>query len=90
MCVPNKVKNMNVKVMLSVNEKWFYVQYDSCEYKCRLNGDVCKSKQKWEHDKCRCKCKKLDKWGSYKDDYMLNPSTCYCMTVIKQIKLLNI
>ena len=25
-----------------------------------------------------CECKELDDWGSCKDDYIWNPSTCYC------------
>ena len=45
MCVPNKVKNMNVKVfnlMSGVNETIFLVQRESC--KCRLNENVHNSK----------------------------------------------
>ena len=48
-CVPDKLKNMNVKVfnlMLSVNETRFLVQHDFCECKCTLNESVCNSKQK--------------------------------------------
>ena len=37
-CVPNKVKNMKVKcVMSGVNVTKFLVQNESCGYKCRLN-----------------------------------------------------
>ena len=75
-CVPNKVKNMNAKVfnlMSGVNETRFLVQH-KCE--CRLNKSVCDSKQKWNHDEYRCKCKELDGWGSCKNYYMWNPSTC--------------
>ena len=42
-CVPNKVKNMNVKVfnlMSGVNETIFSVEHESCESKCRLNENV--------------------------------------------------
>ena len=28
--------------------------------------------------KCRCECKELDDWGSCKNDYMWNPTTCDC------------
>ena len=62
-CVPNKVKNMNVKVfnlMLVVNETRFLVQNKLCECKCGLNESVCNSKQKWNHNECWCECKKLD------------------------------
>ena len=77
-CVPNKLKNMHVKVfnvMSEVNETRFLVQHESCECECRLNESVCNSKQKWNHDKCRFECKKINDWGSCKNDFMLNPST---------------
>ena len=64
--VPNKVKNMNVKVinsMLGVNETKFLIQHESFECKCRLNESACNSKQKWNHDKCWCDCKELDDWS---------------------------
>ena len=47
MCVPDKVKNMNVKVfnlMSGVNETIFLVQRELCEWKCRLNENVYNSK----------------------------------------------
>ena len=59
-CIPNKVKDMNVKAfnsMMGVNETKFLVQRESCECKCGLNESVCNSKQKWNHDKCRRECK---------------------------------
>ena len=79
--VPNKIKNMNVKVfnlMWGVNETRFLGQHESRECKCRLNKSECNSKQKWNHNECRCECKELDDWGSCKNDYMWNPSTCVC------------
>ena len=54
-CIPNKVKNMNVEVfnlMSVVNETRFLVQHESCECKCGLNESVCYSKQKWNHNEC--------------------------------------
>ena len=80
-CVPNKVKNMNVKVfhlMLGVKETRYLVRNQSCKCKCRLNKSLCYSKQKWNHDECRCECKELDHWGFCKDDYMWHPSKCDC------------
>ena len=74
--VPDKVQNMNAKVfnlISGVNETRFLVQH-KCE--CRLNKSVRNSKQKWNHDEYRCKCKELDGWGSCKNYYMWNPSTC--------------
>ena len=59
-CVPDKVKGMNVKkvfnLMLRVNDTIFLVHHESCKYKCglkvyvRMNESVCNSKQKWNHD----------------------------------------
>ena len=49
LCVPNKVKNMNVKVfelIPGVNETRFLVQHESCECKCGLNKSVYNAKQK--------------------------------------------
>ena len=66
--VPNKVKNMNVKVfkiMSGVNETRFLVQHESCECKCRLNEKVCYLKEKWNHNECRCECKELDGCSSF-------------------------
>ena len=80
-CVPNKVKSMNVKVFKLVSgvyETRFIVQHESCKYKCRLNENACNSKQKWNRDECRCEYKELDDWSSCEQDYMWNLSTCDC------------
>ena len=61
-----------------VNEAGLSVQYESCEYKCRLNENLYNLKQKCNHDECRRDCKELDDSGSVKDDYMWNPITCDC------------
>ena len=76
--IPNKVKNMNVKVinlMSKVNVTRFLVQHESRKCKCRLNGNVCNSKS---INKCRCESKQLIDWSSCKDDYTWNPSTRNC------------
>ena len=43
-----------------------------------MKAKVCNSKQKWNHDECRCECRELDDWGSCKNDYIWNSSTCDC------------
>ena len=43
-----------------------------------MNENVCNSKQKWNHNEFCCECKELDHWGSCKNDYLWNPSTCDC------------
>ena len=78
-CVPNKVKNVNVKVfnlMSGVNETRFLVQHESCECKCGLNESVCNSKQNWNPGERWCEYKELDNWGSCEKYYMWNPSAC--------------
>ena len=47
--VPNKVKNMNIKVfnlMLGKDDTTFLVQHESCACKRGLNESVCSLKQK--------------------------------------------
>ena len=41
-----------------------------------MNKFGCNSQQKWNHDECRCECKELDDWSSWKNDYIWNFSTC--------------
>ena len=62
MCVPDVVKNLNVKVfnlMSRTNKqetrhmKW----HETCKCKCRPDASVCNNKQRWNDAKCRCKCK---------------------------------
>ena len=61
-CVPNKAKNMILKVynlIPGANEKKDLVQHELCECKCELNESVCNSLQKLNHDECRHDCKEL-------------------------------
>ena len=61
-CVPNVVKNLNVKVfnlMSRTNETRFIEWHETCKCKCRLDAIVCNNKQRWNKDKCRCECKEL-------------------------------
>ena len=54
-----------------------------------MNGKVCHSEKKWNHDECRCGCKELDDWDSCEKGYMCNTSTCD-LNIIKHVKLTNI
>ena len=92
LCVPNKIKNMNVKVfnlMSVVNESRFLVQNESCQCKCEINESVCSSKQKWNHNEYRCECNELDDSGSCKNDYIWNHRMLDCKCN-KHVKLKNI
>ena len=68
-CVPNIIKNVNIKVynfLMRFNETRNVLWHESCKCVCLLNSSVCNSKQIWNSDTCRCDCN---------EDY---PSTCEC------------
>ena len=59
-CVPNVVKDLNVKVfnlMSRTNEARHIKWHEMCKCKCRLDASVCNNKQRWNDDKCQCECK---------------------------------
>ena len=61
-CVPNIIKDLNVKVfnlMSRTNETRHIKWHETCKCKCRLDAIVCKNKQRWNNDKCQCECKEL-------------------------------
>ena len=56
-CVPNVVKNLNIKVfnlMSRTNETRHIEWHETCKCKCRLDASVCNNKQCWIDDKWRC------------------------------------
>ena len=66
MCVPDVVKNLNVKVfnlMLRANETRHIEWHETCKCKCRLDSNVCNNKQRWNGDKVRCESKELTDKG---------------------------
>ena len=61
-CVPDIVKNLNVKVfnlMSRTNETRSIKLHETCKCICRLNKIICNNKQRWNKDQCRCECKEL-------------------------------
>ena len=59
-CVPDAVKNLNVKVlylMPRTNETRHIKWQETCKCICRLDAIVCNNKQRWNNDKSRCKFK---------------------------------
>ena len=81
-CVPNIIKNVNMKVynfLMRLNETRNVLQHESCKCICRLNSSLCNSKQIWKSDSCRCDCNE-DFAGiiNCTKEYMWNPSTCEC------------
>ena len=81
MCVPDVVKNLNVKVfnlMSRTNETKYIKWHETCKCKCRLDASVCNNKLRWNDDKCRCECKELTDKGVCDRGYISDPSNCEC------------
>ena len=47
-----------------------------CE--CRLDTIICNNKQRWNKNKCRCKCKELIDKGIFDKGFIKNPINCEC------------
>ena len=80
-CVPDVVKDLNVKVfnlMSRTNETRHIKWHETCKCKCRLDASVCNNKERWNDDKCRCECKELIDKGVCGKRYAWNPSNCEC------------
>ena len=82
LCVPDIVKNTNVKVfnlMSRINETRQIIWHETCKCICRLSSAVCNSRQIWNKDKCRCDCKEdlVNKMVCDKG-YIWNHSNCAC------------
>ena len=81
LCVPDVVKNMNIKVfnlMSRTNETRHIKWYETSKCKCRVDASVCNSKQRWNNDKCRCECKELIYKGIWDKGFTWNPSSYEC------------
>ena len=62
LCVPDIVKNINVKVfnLMSWSNQTKHIDWHrSCKCRCRSNSSVCNNKQIWNEHKCRCECIEL-------------------------------
>ena len=80
-CVPDTVKNLNVKVfnlMSRTNETRSIKWRETCKCICRLNKIVCNNKQRWNKDNSRCECKELIDKGVCDKGFIFNPSNCKC------------
>ena len=82
LCVPDIIKNINVKVfnlMSRINETRQIIWHETCKCVCRLTSAVCNSRQIWNEGKCRCECKEdlINKMVCDKR-YIWNPSNCAC------------
>ena len=82
MCVPNIIKEINMKVynfLMRLNKTRNILWHESCKCVSRLNSSVCNSEQIWNSDTCRCDCDE-DFAGiiNCTKGYIWNPSTCEC------------
>ena len=79
-CVPDIVKNINgyskVKVFNLTRQ---IIWHETCKCVCRLTSAVCNTRQIWNKDKRRCKCKEdlVNKMACDKGN-IWNPSKCAC------------
>ena len=81
LCVPDIVKNLNVTVfnlMPLTNDTRSIKWHETCKWICRLNEIICNHKQRWNEEKCRCKCKELIDKRVCDKGYIFNPSNCEC------------
>ena len=79
LCVPDVVKNINVKVfslMSRINEKRHIKRYGTCKCICTLGASVCNNSQRSNEDKCKCECKELIDKGICDKGFIWNPSNC--------------
>ena len=91
-CVPENIKNTNVKVFNLVsrtNETRDIKWHKTCKLKCRLDASVCNNKQRWNEDKCRCECKELIDKEMCDKGFIWNPSIV-SVNVINRVILENI
>ena len=79
-CVPDVVKDLNVKVfkVLQTNKTKNIKWNETCKCECTLDATVCNNKQCWNKDKCRCECKELIDKVACDKGYIWNPSNCEC------------
>ena len=80
-CIPDIVKNLNVKVFNSMsltNETRHIKWHETCKCISRLDEIICNNKQRWNKDKCRCECKELVDKGVCDKRFLWNPSNCEC------------
>ena len=80
-CVPDVVKNLNVKVfilMSRTNETRFTELHETCKCECKFGENVCNNKQRWNKNKCRCECKELIDKRVCDKGFIWNPSNCEC------------
>ena len=90
-CVPDIVKNLNVKVfnlMSRSNETKSIKSHETSKCICTLNKIVCNSKHRWNRGQCRCECKKLVNKGLC-DEGLFLIQVIVSVSVISRVILVN-
>ena len=80
-CVPDIIKNLNVKVFnltSRTNETRFIDWHETCKCECKFGANICNNKQCWNKNKCRCGCKELIDKKVCNKGFIQNPSNCEC------------
>ena len=78
---PDIAKNVNVRAfnrMSRTNETRHSEWHETCEYKCRLDANVCNYKQRWNDDKCICESQEFIDKGVCDKGFIWNPNSCEC------------
>ena len=78
LCVPDVVKNVNVKgfnLVSETNETRRIEWHEMRKCRCRFNSS---NKQHWNDDRCRCECKELIDKDVCDKGFIWNPSNCEC------------
>ena len=81
MCVPDVVKNLNLKVfnLMSKTNKTRYIKWHKkCKCEFKFGANICSNKQCWNKDNCQCECKELVDKGMFDKGFIWNPSNCEC------------
>ena len=81
LCVPNVLKNVNVKVfnlMSRTSQTRSIEWHKKCKCKCRLYASVGDNKQNWKEYKYRCECKELIGKGVCNKGLIWNASEFEC------------
>ena len=61
-CLPDSIKNIGVKPFDLISKK-NVLKNICCKCGCLLDEKVCNNLQKWNKDKCSCKCLKIKDCG---------------------------
>ena len=64
--------------MSRTNETRHIKWHETCTCICRLDKNICNSKQRWNEDKCGSECKELIDKSVCDKGYVWNPSNCEC------------